>query len=83
MCFKLAVMFLLIYWVLIMIIIELNKIFLFTLLWFQGKHMNEILLKFFVDYLKNILNNFEFSNRIAQERMLESIPKLVSIEDNK
>ena len=37
----------------------------------------------FVSHFHNILNNFDSSNMIAQEKMLEDIPKVVSIEDNK
>ena len=36
-----------------------------------------------VSHFKNLLNNYEGSNREAQVRMLKFIPKLVSVEDNK
>ena len=37
----------------------------------------------FVTHFKNILNNFEGSNKMAQDKMLNYIPKLISEEDNK
>lgn len=36
----------------------------------------------FVDYFENILNNFESSNRSAQEKMLKAIPRIITEEDN-
>ena len=29
-----------------------------------------------------IINNFDFSNRLSQETMLQGIPKLITAEDN-
>ena len=37
----------------------------------------------FVDHFQKILNNMEGSNRIEQDELLEVIPKLVSLEDNR
>ena len=36
-----------------------------------------------VSHFYNILNNFESSNKFAQDKMLETIPSLISAEDNK
>ena len=37
----------------------------------------------FVTHFKNILNKYEGSNKVAQDKMLKCIPKLISTEDNK
>ena len=37
----------------------------------------------FVDHFPKTLNNYDGSNRVAQANMLEVIPKLVTVEDNK
>ena len=37
----------------------------------------------FVNHFQSLLNNFEGSNRMAQSRMLEVIPKIINKEDNK
>lgn len=37
----------------------------------------------FVDYFKDILNNYESSNQVTQGEMLKAIPKVITIEDNK
>lgn len=36
-----------------------------------------------ITYFRNLLNNYEGSKREAQNRMLEFIPKLVTMEENK
>ena len=43
---------------------------------------NEIV-EIFVNHFQKTLNNFEGSNREAQANLLEVIPKLVIVEDNK
>ena len=37
----------------------------------------------FVTHFKNVLNNYEGSNKVAQDKMLKVIPRLISDEDNK
>lgn len=37
----------------------------------------------FVSHFQNILNNYDNSNRVAQEKMLKAIPRVVTLEDNK
>jgi hypothetical protein len=36
-----------------------------------------------VSYFRNILNNFEGSNKLAQDKMLKNIPSVITKEDNK
>lgn len=51
----------------------------------QGSHTDNLLeiANTIVSYFKNLLNNYEGSNREAQSRMLKFIPKLVTVEDKK
>ena len=48
----------------------------------QTENPNEIA-DIFIKYFTNTLNNYDSSNRIAQEEMLKHIPKLITEEDNR
>ena len=41
-----------------------------------------VIIETMVSHFYNILNNFESSNKIAQDKMLEAIPQLITLEDN-
>ena len=43
----------------------------------------KLIVETFVSHFRNILNNFDSSNLVPQTKVLEAIPQMITIEDNK